>query len=52
MKKNILKILGHPGAPEDPPKYRGFAHFQGVLLAPLGDPKISFFFSIQVKIFE
>ena len=39
MKKNIQKILGHPGVPGDPPEYKGFAHFQGGPLAPLGDPK-------------
>jgi hypothetical protein len=59
--KIIKKILGHPGVPGDPPEYRGFAHFQGVFLAPLGGPTFfKFFFHMviikfnptEVKIFE
>jgi hypothetical protein len=50
MKKIFKKNLGHPGVPGDPPKYRGFAHIQGVLLAPLGDQKIFEFFFHMVNI--
>jgi hypothetical protein len=35
--------------PGEPPKYRGFAHFQGVLLAPLGGPKFfKYFFHMVI----
>ena len=46
----VTLILGHPGVPGDPPEYRGFAHFQGGLIAPLGDPKNFKYFFHMVNI--
>ena len=43
-------MLGHPGVPGEPPEYRGFAHFQGVHLAPLGDQKNSLKNSLDMQI--
>jgi hypothetical protein len=35
--------------PGDQPEYRGFAHFQGGLMAPLGDPKsFKYFFHMVI----
>ena len=49
MKKNILKNLGPPGVPGDPPKIEQNPYIQGGLLAPLGGPNFfKYFFHMLI----